>query len=219
MVAVPDRLEHAVGKAQHQDVLHRFLAEIVIDPVDLVLVHQLQEFGIEVLGRFEVGAEWFFHHQPSPRRPVFLQHAGAAELLRDRQEGARRGRQIEQPVAAGLALGFDLLKLAAHGVERGGILVVGLDAGDAGEQLFGHRVVDLAGRELPQARHQAFGQLRGRHALAGDADEAEVFGQEVAGGEIIERGNHQAVREIAGDAEQDEAAIVGLLLNLRHDTP
>ena len=41
MVAVPDRLEHAVGEAQHQDVLHRFLAEIMIDPVDLVLVDQL----------------------------------------------------------------------------------------------------------------------------------------------------------------------------------
>ena len=79
MVAIPDRLEHAVGKSQHQDVLHRLLAEIMIDPVDLVLVHQLQELGVEVLGRFEVGAERLFDHQPTPRA-VFLQHAGAAEL-------------------------------------------------------------------------------------------------------------------------------------------
>ncbi|MGX1327379.1 hypothetical protein AB7M56_001878 [Bradyrhizobium elkanii] len=43
VVAIPDRLEHAVGEAQHQDVLDGFLAEIVIDPVDLVLVHQLQQ--------------------------------------------------------------------------------------------------------------------------------------------------------------------------------
>ncbi|MGY4378946.1 hypothetical protein ACVWZ3_006585 [Bradyrhizobium sp. i1.3.6] len=50
MVAIPDRLEHAVGKAQHQDVLHRLLAEIMIDPVDLVLVHDLQEIGIQRLG-------------------------------------------------------------------------------------------------------------------------------------------------------------------------
>ena len=41
MVAVPDRLEHAVGEAQHQDVLHRLLAEVVIDPVDLVLIDEL----------------------------------------------------------------------------------------------------------------------------------------------------------------------------------
>jgi hypothetical protein len=32
---VPDRLEQRVGKAQGQEVLDRFLAEIMIDPVDL----------------------------------------------------------------------------------------------------------------------------------------------------------------------------------------
>src|SRR5215467_13651149 len=35
MVAVPQRLEDAVGETQHQDVLDRFLAEKVIDPIDL----------------------------------------------------------------------------------------------------------------------------------------------------------------------------------------
>ena len=40
VIAVPDRLEHAVGEAQHQDVLHRLLAEIMIDPVDLLLVDE-----------------------------------------------------------------------------------------------------------------------------------------------------------------------------------
>ena len=45
VIAIPDRLEHAVGEAQHQDVLDRFLAEIMIDPVDLVLVDELQQFA------------------------------------------------------------------------------------------------------------------------------------------------------------------------------
>ena len=47
MVAVPDRLEHAVGEAQYQDVLHRLLAEIMIDPIDLVLFNQLEQFTVE----------------------------------------------------------------------------------------------------------------------------------------------------------------------------
>ena len=38
VVPVPDRLEHSVGKAQHQNVPHGLFAEIVIDPVDLALV-------------------------------------------------------------------------------------------------------------------------------------------------------------------------------------
>ena len=36
IAAVPDRLEDAVGKAKHQKVLNRLLAEIVIDSEDLV---------------------------------------------------------------------------------------------------------------------------------------------------------------------------------------
>ncbi len=42
MVAIPDRFEHAVGKAQHQDVLDGFLAEVMIDPVDLLLFNEFQ---------------------------------------------------------------------------------------------------------------------------------------------------------------------------------
>ena len=38
VVAVPDRLEDRVGEPQHEDVLDRFLAEIVVDAVDLLLV-------------------------------------------------------------------------------------------------------------------------------------------------------------------------------------
>jgi hypothetical protein len=37
MIAVPQRLEDAVGEAQHQDVLDGFFAEEVIDAIDLIL--------------------------------------------------------------------------------------------------------------------------------------------------------------------------------------
>jgi hypothetical protein len=37
-VAVPDRLEQAIGKAERQDVLGRFLAEKVVDAENPVLV-------------------------------------------------------------------------------------------------------------------------------------------------------------------------------------
>ena len=38
VVAVPDRLEQAVGEAQGEDVLRRLLAEEVVDAEDLLLV-------------------------------------------------------------------------------------------------------------------------------------------------------------------------------------
>ena len=40
-VAVPQRLDQGVGEAEHQQVLHRLLAEVVIDAVDLLLVEML----------------------------------------------------------------------------------------------------------------------------------------------------------------------------------
>ena len=50
VIAIPDRLEHAVGESQHQDVLHRLLAEIVIDPVNLLLIDYFQELAVKRFG-------------------------------------------------------------------------------------------------------------------------------------------------------------------------
>jgi hypothetical protein len=38
MLTVPQWLEHSIGKAQSHNVLDRFLAEKMIDPVDLILI-------------------------------------------------------------------------------------------------------------------------------------------------------------------------------------
>ena len=53
VVAVPDRLEHAVGEAQRQQVLHRLAADVVVDAEDLLLL----EDGVDERCR-----------APSPRR-------------------------------------------------------------------------------------------------------------------------------------------------------
>ena len=42
VVAVPQRLEHAVGEAERQHVLDRLLAEVVVDAEDLGLVEDRQ---------------------------------------------------------------------------------------------------------------------------------------------------------------------------------
>ena len=136
VIAVPDRLEHAVGEAQHQDVLDGLLAEVMIDPVDLVLVHQLQQFAVQRFRRGQIGAERLFNHQPPPCA-VFGQHAGAAELPADRQEAGRRRRQIEQPIAAGFSRRLELVEPIAQSIERGRVFRIGLDAGDTCQQAFG----------------------------------------------------------------------------------
>ena len=51
VVAVPDRLEEAVGEAEGEDVLGRLLAEEVVDAEDLLLVEDLVQLGVEGRGR------------------------------------------------------------------------------------------------------------------------------------------------------------------------
>jgi hypothetical protein len=44
---VPERLEERVGEADRHQVLDGLLPEIVVDPVDLVLVEMRRELGVE----------------------------------------------------------------------------------------------------------------------------------------------------------------------------
>ena len=48
MVTVPNRLEHEVGEPQDHDVLHRLLAEEVVDAEDLVLVDDPEDLLVEL---------------------------------------------------------------------------------------------------------------------------------------------------------------------------
>ena len=102
MLAVPYRLEQSVGEAQHHDVLHRFLAEEMIDPVDLMLLQRLEDLGVERFGRRQIVAEGFFDHDPAPLAVVFRHQARSAKA------GDRRGKEtigdgeVEEAVARGV---------------------------------------------------------------------------------------------------------------------
>jgi hypothetical protein len=60
VVAVPDRLEDAVGEAEDEDVLDGLFAEVVVDAEDLALGEDGVDLAIEFLGGFEVVAEGLF---------------------------------------------------------------------------------------------------------------------------------------------------------------
>ena len=64
VVAVPDRLENGVGEPQHEDVLHRLLAEVMVDAVDLVLGEHPVDLFVQLVARGQVGAEGLFDHEP-----------------------------------------------------------------------------------------------------------------------------------------------------------
>ncbi len=64
VVAVPDWLEEAVGEPEGQDVLHRLLAEEVVDAEDLLLVEDLVQHVVERDRTGQVGAERLLHDHP-----------------------------------------------------------------------------------------------------------------------------------------------------------
>ena len=66
VMAVPQGFQNHVGKAQHQQVLDRFLADVMIDPVYLLFFEARIEFVLQVAGRLQVVAEGLFDHHPSP---------------------------------------------------------------------------------------------------------------------------------------------------------
>ncbi len=61
--AVPDRLEDGVGEARVEDVLHRLLAEVVVDSIDGVLGKVLAQDAVEFARRRQVAPERLLEHQ------------------------------------------------------------------------------------------------------------------------------------------------------------
>ena len=98
MVAVPQRLEDAVGKAQHQDVLNCLFSEEVIDPINLILGKYLEDLPVEGLGRCQVVPEGFLDDHPPPRMVRLPGEPCTAKLLDHRAKESVGNGQVEQYV-------------------------------------------------------------------------------------------------------------------------
>ena len=124
---VPDRLEQRVRKAQVGEVLHRLLAEEVVDPVDLILLQDLMDLIVQIFRGLQVVSERLLDYDAGA-----LGQVGLAEVLDDGGEERRRDLEVEdRELGAG-----ELFLQALEGV------VVGVVARDVAEQL-GEALEDL----------------------------------------------------------------------------
>jgi hypothetical protein len=87
-VAIPQRLEHRVVEPQEQDVHRRFLAQKVVDAEDLTFVQDPAQLFVQRLGRGQIVAEGFFHHDPSAGGEVGM---GKSSY----HQAEQRGRDLE----------------------------------------------------------------------------------------------------------------------------
>src|SRR5579871_5062820 len=63
---VPDWLENAVPETKHHDVLDCFLAQVMIDAIDLPFVQRLRNFTVQSFGGVEIAPEGFLDDDPPP---------------------------------------------------------------------------------------------------------------------------------------------------------
>ena len=99
VVPVPHRLEDAVRKAKDQDVLHRLLAQVVVDAEDLILMKDGVYLAVQFARRVQVVAERLLdHHRDLPL--LKLGHALCAQVFDNPRKELRRRGQVVQPLAA-----------------------------------------------------------------------------------------------------------------------
>ena len=92
--AAPKRFEQSIAKAQGKQVLHRRLAQVMVDPKNLVFTKNLAHTLVDGLVGLEVVAQRFFQHDASFGGVEF----GDGKLLADRVEQAGCRGQVHHHV-------------------------------------------------------------------------------------------------------------------------
>ena len=103
VVCLPQGLEHGVRKAHGHDILDRFLAQVVVNAEDILLIEDLRDHVGKLARRLEVVSERLLDDDASPFATLSLVEARVRQVLGDDREVRRRNGQIEGVVAAGAA--------------------------------------------------------------------------------------------------------------------
>ena len=133
-VAVPHPLEQGVGEAQDQEVLHRLLSQVVVDPEDPLLVEDLVHHPVQLAGAGQVAPERLLDHHPGPVSGSHL-----SEPPDDGGEPGGRSGQVVEPASLRARLGVHPGEVPTKWLEAGGVVE---RAGQVGQRV-GERLPDL----------------------------------------------------------------------------
>jgi hypothetical protein len=195
---VPQGLEEGVGEAQCEEVLHRLLAEIVVDAEDLVLLEDGPDCLVDGAGGGEVAADRLFHHHPA----LGGHQVVGRQVLRHRAEQGRCRGEVEDADPVGLAVALEdarqllpagaAARIQRHVVEAAQETLEDLRA----DLLVGGKAAD-GGLDLLDIGPAA-------DLLSREADDP-AFGRDlVVAVAVVEAGQELAHGEVAGAAEDDE---------------
>ena len=99
---VPQRFEHAVGKAEGEQILHGFLTEVMVDAVDLAFIPVPENGFIQIERGLQVGAKGFFDNNALPA--ITLLKPCLVKKLAQRAEETWCQRKIKHYIASGMVL-------------------------------------------------------------------------------------------------------------------
>jgi hypothetical protein len=107
IATIPDRLKDAVAEAEHHDILDGFLAQVMVDTINLIFFERLIQLAVESHCRLEVMPKRLFDDDTRPAMSCILILQGklrAGEPMRDLGIEAGRCSQIKDMIAAGATL-------------------------------------------------------------------------------------------------------------------
>src|SRR5262245_18204320 len=89
MVAIPEGFQERIGEAEEEQVVHRPLAQVMVDAEDRLLVEGAKQGTVERLRREEIVTERFFNDDTRAVRAFSF-----AQLFYDHPEQPRRDGEI-----------------------------------------------------------------------------------------------------------------------------
>jgi hypothetical protein len=202
------------SEPQSHHVLHRFLAEEMVDPINLIFAERLQDFGVERPGRIEVVAERLLDNDPAPAALALFGKPCGAEAGNRRAEQTIGYRKVEEIIARGpgclvqfgqtfaeAPIGLRILQIAREvrhpiGEPAPRILVNVIDAklGPAPRDRLVHHL------------GQALGPICGRSRRRANSNKPELSGQTLGAHQVIECRHQQAFGQVAAGTEDHHGA-------------
>ncbi|MNQ43900.1 hypothetical protein D3C85_576400 [compost metagenome] len=178
----------------------------MVDPVDLLFGHDLEQTRVQGFGRWQIGAKGLFHHHPAEGIRALHQQPGRSEPAHHFTEETRRGREVEHRVARAAFGDFSRQRLVGAVIQK-----IALDVADALGQFGPERRVQgvvmathLVGRFVANEVFEFFRKVRIADGVMVDSDDPHSVPQQPVTTQVVQRRHQQALDQIAMGTEQKQ---------------
>ena len=163
VVSVPDGFEDAVGEAKDQDVLDRFLTQIVVDAEDLALVKDGIDALVQIARRSQVMSKGLFDDH-ADEAALGVGHSMRADVFYDASEKLRRGGQIKEAIATDTFSFVDAVQLDLQSCIIRWIIELEWKITDTGDEIRKFGVAGIDAAEFDDALAHVGGELLAQRA-------------------------------------------------------